>query len=128
MEIQLRAYLGFGVFPRGHCNDSSLKSSSSGDRGLGDDAQISHNPSIATGDGVAMASRAGADIKDMEFIQFHPTALYSSKRQAVSYYRGTQGPWRSSNDDGRAFQMEDVRRGNPSSESFMLNYSTKGES
>jgi L-aspartate oxidase len=44
--------------------------------GLGQVYRETTNPSVATGDGVAMAFHAGAEITDMEFVQFHPTALY----------------------------------------------------
>ncbi len=44
--------------------------------GLGRVFQDTTNPDVATGDGVAVAYRAGAVISDIEFVQFHPTALF----------------------------------------------------
>ena len=59
--------------------------------GLGQVFSCTTNPPVATGDGIAMAYSAGAEITDMEFIQFHPTVFQSSQGDIILISEAVRG-------------------------------------
>src|SRR5207249_9671916 len=71
------------------------------------------NPEVASGDGVALAFRAGARVTDMEFVQFHPTVLDVEHAPRFLLSEALRG--------------EGARLVNADGEAFMLNYHPSGD-
>lgn len=81
--------------------------------GIGSVYQTTTNPLVATGDGIAMVARAKGEIRGMEFVQFHPTALYHPGARPsfliTEAMRGYGGVLKTV--DGREFMQKYDRRG-----------------
>ena len=80
--------------------------------GAGQLYRESTNPSVATADGHALAYRAGAELSDMEFMQFHPTVLYiaGSSRNLITEAMRGEGAYLVDN-NGHRFMNEYDQRG-----------------
>jgi L-aspartate oxidase len=76
--------------------------------GIGGIYQVTSNDSTITGDGIAMAYRAGADLVDLEFIQFHPTMLATNTGASVLVSEAVRGEGARLIDESGRLIMRDI--------------------
>jgi L-aspartate oxidase len=111
LEIIVEAGRAAGVTaraPDGTVTDVRARHSIVATGGAGQCFAVTTNPTLSTGDGIAMALRAGVAVADVEFMQFHPTALHHPSMPRPLLSEALRGEGAVLRDDrGRAFMADE---------------------
>ena len=114
----------YGVYAldmdRGHVQTLAAAAVVLATGGVGKVYRYTSNPDTATGDGIAMAWRAGCRVGNMEFIQFHPTCLYHPQERSLLITEALRG-------EGAYLTLPSTGPGDPGGSRFMHHHDERGE-
>ncbi len=128
-NADIRSIVGIWVLnPNGEVRTISTRAVIMATGGAGQLWRQTTNPNVATGDGIAMAHRAGAVVSDLEFVQFHPTALAVPGERPFLITEAVRGHGAvlMTERDLAAWKIVDDATTDPAQFSFMLSADPRG--
>ena len=128
-NADIRSIVGIWVLnPNGEVRTISTRAVIMATGGAGQLWRQTTNPKVATGDGIAMAHRAGAVVSDLEFVQFHPTALAVPGERPFLITEAVRGHGAvlMTERDLAAWKIVDDATTDPAQFSFMLSADPRG--